>query len=252
MVGSLFFFVPLLKVTDMSTLVICGSVILSHLHPNLFSFPVLRGTFAILLAATVELENISVEFGVDKGSTSTSKAWRSEHQSTRLITAKIGKLTDPNPTTKALVEATVLAVLAAWNAANILRTTGAAVSIPPFHVGTTIASQPRRINTFVSLARPVGGAIAKYEQLWTPPRTLPIKMLLGAEGVLARLLHEASDTPLFTPIPIGARAYAASGLLNPMSLRKSDGKALGWRRTGDMAKLVATQGKCDPQSVGCH
>ena len=78
--------------------------------------------------------------------------------------------------------------------------------------------------------------VEKYESSWSPRRSFPVKMLLGAESVLARLLHEANSSRMFTPVGLGEilknRAYAANGQLNVLA-QKSEDKALGWRRTGD-------------------
>ena len=57
---------------------------------------------------------------------------------------------------------------------------------------------------------------------------------------------------LFTPISIGeilkVRAWACSGLINNMALKKHDEKILGWRRAGDTAELVPTSDRFDPKS----
>ena len=72
--------------------------------------------------------------------------------------------------------------------------------------------------------------VEKYESSWSPLRSFPVKMLLGAESVFARLLHEANSSRMFTPVGLGDfwknRAYAANGQLNVLAQKKSEDKAL--------------------------
>ena len=82
----------------------------------------------------------------------------------------------------------------------------------------------------------------QYHNSWSPCRTLLVKKLLGAESVLARLLHEANSSRMFTPVGLGeileSRAHAADGQLNVLAQKKTQDKALGWRRTGETPELV--------------
>ena len=52
-------------------------------------------------------------------------------------------------------------------------------------------------------------------------RLFPSEILLGAEAVLARLLHEHTSSKHYTPLKLGevlqARAYTASGQVNTMA-----------------------------------
>ena len=84
--------------------------------------------------------------------------------------------------------------------------------------------------------------VKKYENHWVLPHKVPGKVLIGTESVLARILHEATPSRLFTPISIGemleVRAWASSGLINNMAHKKHDEKILSWRRAGDTAELV--------------
>ena len=92
--------------------------------------------------------------------------------------------------------------------------------------------------------------VEKYESSWSR-RSFPLKMLLGAESVLDRFLHEANSSRLFTPVGLGEilknRAYAASGQLNVLA-QKFEDKALGWRHTGDTAELVEANKQYVPKT----
>ena len=68
--------------------------------------------------------------------------------------------------------------------------------------------------------------IEQFESRWTPRRAFPQKLLLGAEAVLARLLHELRTTRLFTPLGLGeilrVRAYTTLGQVNPLATKQRD------------------------------
>ena len=151
------------------------------------------------------------------------------------------------------------AALAAWDAANVIRTKNMAeasqissnTAAPALAVAPLTAQPSRGIPTAL---KPGVWAeqVAKFEQAWEPPRVFPVKILLGSEATLARILHEATTTRLFTPIGLGEllrnRAYASSGLINPLALRRTDDQVLGWKRKGDTAELITTQPKFDPKT----
>jgi len=68
--------------------------------------------------------------------------------------------------------------------------------------------------------------IEQFESRWTPRRVFPQKILIGAEAVLARLLHELRTTRLFTPLGLGeilrVRAYTTTGQVNPLATKQRD------------------------------
>ena len=205
--------------TEMSPPVTVGWIMLSCLHPNLTSFFVLCCTFAFVMAATMEMQSIFLEFGVGTKVREYTHGLevRTQHVfarfaateddlRTRLIDPYLAKLTDPNPATKALVEA---AVLAARDAANVLRTTAAAATKPPFLLVTTIAAQPPSFAASIpSSLRPhqLAQQTAKYENPWTPPRTFPVKILLGADC--------ASASPHSRPLRAGITRRATRRVRN--------------------------------------
>ena len=65
--------------------------------------------------------------------------------------------------------------------------------------------------------------IEAYESMWTPRRTFPKLMLVGAEHVLARMLDEAKGTREYTPLFLGeivrARSFTATGDPNPDAIK---------------------------------
>ena len=94
--------------------------------------------------------------------------------------------------------------------------------------------------------------VKKFENMLTPPRAFPHKILIGSGVVLARLLHEATVTRLFTPLRLGEllknRANASSGLVNQLAMKRSEDQVLGWKRRGETAELVPRQPQYDPRS----
>ena len=68
--------------------------------------------------------------------------------------------------------------------------------------------------------------IEQFESKWTPRRVFLQKLLIGAETVLARLLHELHTTRLFTPLGLGeilrVRAYTTSGQVNHLATKQRD------------------------------
>jgi hypothetical protein len=60
--------------------------------------------------------------------------------------------------------------------------------------------------------------ITRWQNQWTPARVFPSKQILGAEAILARLLHEANVSKLFTPLLLtevaAARTYNSDNSLN--------------------------------------
>ena len=68
--------------------------------------------------------------------------------------------------------------------------------------------------------------VEAFERAWNPPRVFPVKVILGAEAVLARLLHELNVTRMFTPLGLGeilkSRAYSANGQVNNLATRRTD------------------------------
>ena len=70
-----------------------------------------------------------------------------------------------------------------------------------------------------------------FESKYMPPRTFPVKVLLGAEAVLARLLGQKRVTQEYTPLELGEimqqRAYSADGNVNPHRQRRRDNTMVG-------------------------
>ena len=149
----------------------------------------------------------------------------------------------------AVAEATVLA---AWDCANKVRLSElnqATSSIP-----TVVPSPGQSTSSTPTTLRPGvwDEQVKKFENMWTPPRVFPQKILIGSEVVLARLLYEATVTRLFTPLRLGEllknRAYASSGLVNQLAMKRSEDQVLGWKRRGETAEFVPTQPQYDPRS----
>ena len=71
--------------------------------------------------------------------------------------------------------------------------------------------------------------IAKYENA-NAGRKFPSILLVGAEGVLARVLFEIQTSKLFTPIRLGeiisCRSFTVVGKVNPLAIKVND-KMLG-------------------------
>ena len=146
---------------------------------------------------------------------------------------------------RVLTEATVLS---AWDDAKQARTSPAA---PPLPAPQMSPEGPAPVATALRPSQWVE-QVEKYESSWSPRRSFPVKMLLGAESVLARLLHEANSSRMFALVGLGEilknRAYAANGQLNVLVQKKSEDKALGWRRTGDTAELVEANSQHVPKT----
>ena len=92
--------------------------------------------------------------------------------------------------------------------------------------------QPPNLKPPTTLGPDVWAArIADYENRWTPPREFPGHLLLGAESVLARLVHEASVTRVYTPLLlheiVQTRAYHATGDVNMEKSKREAVKTMG-------------------------
>ena len=154
-----------------------------------------------------------------------------------------------------LTEATVLS---AWDDAKQVRTSPAAPPLPATQMvpegPAPVAAYSANHSVLSTTLRPgqLAEQVEKYESSWSPRRSFLVKMLLGAESVLARLLHEANSSRMFTPVGLGEilknRAYAPNGQLNVLAQKKSEEKALGWRRTGDTAELVEANNQYVPKT----
>ena len=174
---------------------------------------------------------------------------RSEHVwSNRGPRSREGDVQSPEDALKiAVAEATVLA---AWDCANKVRlselnqaTPGIPTVVPSPGQSTSL---PFLLSTPTTLRPGVWDEqVKKFENMWTPPRVFPQKFLIGSEVVLARLLHEATVARLFTPLRLGEvlknRAYASSGLVYQLAIKRSEDQVLGWKRWGETAELVPTQ-----------
>ena len=204
---------------------------------------------------SAEVRKFIYDMGITKTAVFARVATSTAELKERIVTPFF---TDQTPTlaVQVVVEATVSA---AWDAANIMRTeiTSAAWTPPTSSsVAMPASSSPSSSVTpaIPTTLRPGQWEeqVKKYENHWVPPRKFPVKVLIGAESVLARILHEATSSRLFSPISIGeilkVRAWASSGLINNMALKKHDEKILGWRRVGDSAELVPTSNRFDPKS----
>ena len=91
-----------------------------------------------------------------------------------------------------------------------------------------------------------------YEAKWTPARKFPENILLGAEAVLARMLHEKRSSRHFTPVKLGEilqlRAYTSAGQCNPLAQKASDVKSLGIKNAGGETALTYEESAFDPRS----
>ena len=67
---------------------------------------------------------------------------------------------------------------------------------------------------------------ARWEGQWQPPRVFPARELLGAEAVLARMMHQMKVSGDFTPLGLAdiyeRRAYHANGELNERGEKRKD------------------------------
>ena len=129
----------------------------------------------------------------------------------------------PSPVEPLRVIVAKAAILAAWDLANTQR------SKTIHTVPAPVLSAPSLPSSSTALAIPTSlrpgvfaEEILKLETQWNPPREFPVKVLLGSEAILARLLHEATVSRLFTPVSLGEifrnRANSSSGLVNSLWL----------------------------------
>ena len=95
--------------------------------------------------------------------------------------------------------------------------------------------------------------VDRFEERWGGKRRFPVDVLLGAESVLARLLHELHVSKTFTPLGLGeilaVRAYTASGQVNPYATRKLGTQALGLTVKGGTTELAVRETEYDPRTV---
>ena len=82
--------------------------------------------------------------------------------------------------------------------------------------------------------------IARWQDQWSPARLFPSKMVLGAEHILLRLMHESQNSKVYTPLLLSevaaARTYNEDGSLNER--RKQAG---GQTTVQQLAALVVQQ-----------
>jgi hypothetical protein len=84
--------------------------------------------------------------------------------------------------------------------------------------------------------------IRAWENKYTPPRTFPQELLIGAEAVLARIWWEHTESKAYTPIKLGEilslRSFTSSGMLNPLSNTNKDKEnVLGLDSSGQLTEL---------------
>ena len=157
------------------------------------------------------------------------------------------------PTSLPVLVFTQATVLSALDDAKQVRTSPAAPPLPATQMApegpAPVAAYSANHSVLSTTLRPGQWAeqVEKYESSWSPRRSFPVKMFLGA-----RSLHEANSSRMFTPVGLGEilknRAYAANGQLNVLAQKKSEDKALGWRRTGDTAELVEANNQYVPKT----
>ena len=120
------------------------------------------------------------------------------------------------------------ATLAAWDLANTQRLKTIQADTVPAPVLSVYSLPSSSTALAIPTLRPGVWAeqILKFETQWNPPREFPVKVLLGSEAILARLLHEATVSRLFTPVSLGEIlrnwAYSSSGLVNPLAMKRAD------------------------------
>ena len=114
----------------------------------------------------------------------------------------------------------------AWEDATVLRAR-AVSAVSTVHSDTAVAQKPATLQTSKHTLNPGDWQkqVDLYEAKWSPKRTFPQTVLVGAEEVLARLLHESRASQEFTPITLGEilqkRAWTAEGEVNPHKKKKS-------------------------------
>ena len=98
---------------------------------------------------------------------------------------------------------------------------------PPGHsplqaptTSTTSAKPPTQVAAGVWKAR-----ITAYESFYTPKRSFPERLLLGAEKTLARMVHEHEESKMYTLVSLGeilqTRHFNALGDVNQQATRES-------------------------------
>ena len=85
-----------------------------------------------------------------------------------------------------------------------------------------------------------------------PTTGVPTENVDWLGGGVGTFLHEATVALLFTPLRLGEllknRAYASSGLVNQLAMKRSEDQVFGWKRRGETAELVPAQPQYDPRS----
>ena len=137
-------------------------------------------------------------------------------------------------------------VMMAWEKARlavshppVVPPTGASASTPSL----PIAPQPKPLEKAPKTLPPGvwKQQVDKFEQAFSPARTFPQKLLIGAEQVLARIWWERTESFDYTPIGLGEllrlRAFTADGQVNTLMTRAAkEEKLLGIiRRDGEPA-----------------
>lgn len=81
--------------------------------------------------------------------------------------------------------------------------------------------------------------IRRWEQSFQPERAFPQDQLLGAEEVLARMLHEHTVTKQYTPLRLGEilqmRSFTSTGQINNLAVKDKD-KILGISEGGQLTE----------------
>ena len=94
--------------------------------------------------------------------------------------------------------------------------------------------------------------IKTWENSFAPARRFPQTVLVGAENVLARMMHEHTVTTLYTPVRLGeiltTRSFTSSGQVNQLATKdREKEKSLGLDDSGNLTEK--TNPSWDPRSI---
>ena len=148
-------------------------------------------------------------------------------------------------------------MLAAWEDCCLARKTNLSFTPPASSASSNVATLGAMVipQTSEKIPATLTAGVWKtqidaYENSSVPKRDFPKEKLIGAEGVLARMLHEAQVSHMFTPIKLGEllqnRSFTATGTVNQI---KTKDKVFGKFGISDDGQLeLAPKTTWDPQS----
>ena len=95
--------------------------------------------------------------------------------------------------------------------------------------------------------------VEAFESFWTPRRKFPNNLLVGADKVLARMVHEFSTTRNFTPVELGEiihiHHFTATGQVNMPATRRDALRPVGWipGNSSEAPQLAFREAVADPR-----